>query len=131
MGYAFSKRFSPSFFDKPVVIAFFDMGLVSSSMFLVQFKAERAIILSESFNKYLGARLINQVLLKKIARDFANGQYYDKLISSKEVKHIRSKMMVLELINKARTQLTSNDEAEITIEELFGEDDYDTSFNRK
>lgn len=39
-------------------------------------------------------------------------------------------MRVLEVINKARLQLTSNDEADLTIEELFGEDDYESSLSR-
>ena len=42
------------------------------------------------------------VILKKIAADFAEREHYDKLVKPKNEKHVRSKMRVLEIINKAR-----------------------------
>lgn len=100
-------------------ILFIDVGYSKVGVYLINFLNENITIVSEIYDRYLGVRDIDQFLYVFyqgiIAKDCPNYQ-----------ESMKTKLRLLESIEKQRKVLSANTESPLTVESLTG--DYDLSY---
>ncbi|CAD8054922.1 unnamed protein product [Paramecium sonneborni] len=112
--------------EKPRNVAFVDFGHSKFSAFVGQFYKERAQVLTQVCERNLGARDIDWVLFEKFATQF------EKQTGGLNVKkNPKGRLRLLEAIEKARKVLSANSEAQISVEYLVEDEDFNTIIKRE
>ncbi|CAD8077171.1 unnamed protein product [Paramecium sonneborni] len=112
--------------EKPRNVAFVDLGHSKFSAFVGSFYKEKASVLAQVCERNLGARDIDWVLFEKFATQF------EKQTGGLSVrKNIKGRLRLLEAIEKARKVLSANSEAQINVEYLVEDEDFNTLIKRE
>lgn len=132
LAYAFSKRGQPTRFKQPATICFIDIGLSSSSITAVNFIKDgpqiNAKILYQQSQKDFGSRDFDYIIMAEFARQFKENTGLEPL---GERTNKKIKLRLLQAVEKARKQLTSNDQVDINIDPLMGDEEFERTFSRE
>ncbi|CAD8139164.1 unnamed protein product [Paramecium pentaurelia] len=111
--------------EKPRNVAFVDLGHSKFSAFVGSFYKEKAQVLAQVCERNLGARDIDWALFEKFATQF------EKQTNGLSVrKNAKGRLRLLEAIEKARKVLSANSEAQIHVEYLVEDEDFNTLIKR-
>jgi len=107
-------------------VCFIDLGCSNFSLSVVEFSDEYAKVLMTNSDRNIGARNFDHALSLDFAKRFKEEFGEDPL------SHPKSKLQMMEAIEKIRKDLTSNEEVEVNIDELYNDEDfYIESFDRE
>ncbi|CAK94865.1 unnamed protein product (macronuclear) [Paramecium tetraurelia] len=109
----------------PRNVAFVDLGHSKFSAFVGSFYKEKAQVLAQVCERNLGARDIDWVLFEKFAT-----QFEIKTSGLSVRKNAKGRLRLLEAIEKARKVLSANSEAQINVEYLVEDEDFNTLIKR-
>ena len=107
--------------DKPRLVCFIDLGHSQTTIFYARFTKSLIEVISVTSERFCGARDFDYLIAEKISYDFQKRYGNDPLDSPK------SKISLMNAINKARKTLTVNKEVNINIDSLL--DGHDISYN--
>ena len=129
LAYAHSKKSMPKVFTEQRVVCFIDMGQSSSSVSFVKYSiedgAKKARVLCCTTDRNLGARNLDDALLEKLAKEL------QEAAGSNPLSSVKVKLRMLQVIEKARCRLTSNESTDIAIDELMDGEDFERSLDRE
>jgi heat shock protein 4 len=110
-----------NFDDNPKHVCFVDVGHAKSSVYIVAFTRDKATILNQLHDRDLGARDFDWNMFEFYCNKFQKGNGIN--LRTKE----KSRMRMLDAIEKQRKILSANSEASISVE--YVSDDLDLNYN--
>ena len=106
------------------------MGLSSSSITVITFSRDenktKGKLEYKGSSKFFGTRYFDDILMKKFSKEFCDNTQLDPLDKNTN-KNI--KLRLLQAVEKARKQLTSNYNAEIYIDPLMSDQVFETNIS--
>ena len=123
INYAFQKL--KELEDKKRTVAFIDLGHSQLTIFYAEFTKKNINIMSVSSERFCGARDFDYLIAEKLTYEFQIKYGIDPLDSPK------AKISLLNAINKARKELTVNQESKIIIDEIIKGKDLVHNLTRK
>lgn len=105
-------------------VLFIDVGFSKTGVFLINFLGGNITIIHEIYDRYLGLREIDNMLL----------EFYQGIIKKSNPNYqenFKMRLRVLEGIEKQRKMLSANNDAPIIVESLFEDYDLNYTMNRQ
>lgn len=123
LAYGFFRR--KEFDEKtPRNVAFLDLGHGSASVTIASFTQKKVKIISHNSDRNLGARSFDYTLMKKLAHEFEAKYGCNPLETPK------TRLRLLEAIEKGRIMLSANQEVQINVECLMEDEDLSRHLTR-
>ncbi|MCB0156437.1 MAG: Hsp70 family protein, partial [Anaerolineae bacterium] len=123
LAYGFFRR--KEFDDKtPRNVAFLDLGHGSASVTIASFTQKKVKIISHNSDRNLGARSFDYTLMKKLSHEFEAKYGCNPLETPK------TRLRLLEAIEKGRIMLSANQEVQINVECLMEDEDLSRHLTR-
>jgi len=109
---------------KPRIVCFVDFGHSKLTVTFASFLPNRTKIISSHSNRNIGARNIDLMLFELFADEFTKKHGIDPR------ENARCRLRMLDAIEKMRKLLTSNKEADLIVESLIEDIDFNKHFTR-
>ncbi len=123
LNYGFFRR--KEFDDKPRNVAFLDFGHSYASVTIASFTQKKVRIISQNFDRNLGARNFDDLLVDKLG-----GEFNDKYGCDPR-KAPKARLRLADAIEKARKILSANQETNVACEALLEDEDMYRALNRE
>lgn len=110
--------------DTPTNVIFFDMGHSQTTASMVSFTKSQIKVLASAFDRNLGGRDFDEVLVQHFAAEFLAKTKIDIRSTPKSMHRLRSG------VEKLKVQLSGNRKMPINVECLYEERDFSSSMER-
>ena len=114
-----------SFNESPRYVAFADMGHCKKTVYIIGFTNNGMNIISQVFDKYLGGRTFDWLLMEKISQEFMTKYNLNP------IEYPKAFISMQEAVERCRKMLSASNSARINIENLLNNKDIDIELTRE
>jgi len=125
LGYGIRKGDLPTAEEKPLRVAFVDIGHSAYTVSIVELKRGELSVKATAFDRHFGGRDFDKALVDHLAKEF-KGRYRMDIFT-----HARATARVLAAAEKTKKILSANQTAPVTIESLMNDQDAAATITRQ